>query len=148
MLEEMVKSKWSYMSVADQGNVVAFVKQQLHGTPGHPSFVTTKMAVVYVCIGKIDYPTRFPDFFSTMQSFLAEKSTWKIGLLVLKICAEEFVRNDETMVLSNRKAVLKDLLLEQLPHIMVTLQRILYELLQLVQQTTTVDPVAFEVIII
>lgn len=100
--------------------------------------------VVYVTIGKLDWPDRFPDFFSGIEALIINESSSRVGLCLMRLCAEEFVKEKDAVVLTARKTQLKSLLIAQLPSIVACLGNTLSRISDMLHDPN-IDPVKFQV---
>lgn len=129
MLEEIVQKKWREIPHADQSRLSQFVIEQLLANESTlPPFVFNKLAVgmlfvpvlhlpselnprlVYTSIGKLDWPDQFPDFFSRIEALVMNESSTRVGLCLLRMCAEEFVKENDAVIFAERKQRIKSLL--------------------------------------
>lgn len=111
-----------------------FLLSQLLQSHSRPPFVTTKLSVVFVSIGKQDWPHRYPTFLSQIESFLTSASTYRLGLSLLRLCAEEFGRENDSTIVMERKIQLKQSLVTQLPSIVASLASILQSCLSVLRK--------------
>ncbi|GAV08230.1 hypothetical protein RvY_17954 [Ramazzottius varieornatus] len=138
-LNDFVSNFWSTWALEEQKN---YIKQRLlwymstkHVSTSFPSFILTKLLKVFVDIGRNDWPEKYPDFLSHIESFVKEAELRSTGLRMLRLVSEEFI-SSRTDMSQSRKSILKANLSQRIP----TWMELVYTLIHPVVELVTVSP--------
>ncbi|PIK40064.1 putative exportin-6 [Apostichopus japonicus] len=89
--------------------------------------IRNKLIKVLVCIGKLDWPHFYPDFFNNIIQLIQQQGTTSMGLQMLLTTSEELVSPREDLS-ADRKEQLRKLLEEQIPSIFGIITHVLIEI--------------------
>ncbi|XP_038064327.1 exportin-6-like isoform X1 [Patiria miniata] len=101
-----------------------------------PTFICNKLIKVIVCIGRLDWPHFYPDFFSNIIQLIHQPQMVTLGLRMLQTTSEELASPREDLSMA-RKEQLQRLLLDQIPTILSIVTRILETILDKHRQLVT-----------
>ncbi|RWS06375.1 exportin-6-like isoform X1 [Dinothrombium tinctorium] len=89
-----------------------------------PLYIVNKTAKLIACIGRLDWPHFYPDFFSNIYQLIQSKNTSSLGLTLLETAIEELSTPRDDLS-STRKEELHKLLLNQIPQILSVLTNVM-----------------------
>ncbi|XP_033630549.1 exportin-6-like [Asterias rubens] len=101
-----------------------------------PGFICNKLIKVIVCIGRLDWPHFYPDFFTNIIQLIHQPQMAALGLRMLQTTSEELASPREDLSVA-RKEQLHRLLLDQIPTILSIVTHILETILDKHRQLVT-----------
>ncbi|CAM9999012.1 unnamed protein product, partial [Ascophyllum nodosum] len=120
-LEAAIRRRWSSIPKEERLNIRKFLFQYLAASHASlPRWVSTKLGKALVDVAKVSWPREDPDFMTELQQLASRESTRALGLDLLSLVSEEFVRLDSPLP-SGRRRELKAALVWVIPSVLQVL---------------------------
>ncbi|KAF7269338.1 hypothetical protein GWI33_017631 [Rhynchophorus ferrugineus] len=141
-LEAVISQQWFKTDWAVQDEIKSLLLYNLiYKGNNAPCFLRNKYAKLLVDIARIDWPTRYPNFFTNIIELLkSDDANQLTGLILLKTTCEEFMSINSTFENLNRKKELTRLLHSYIPIVFELLTNIIEKIGTKSKYTATATP--------
>ncbi|XP_076269879.1 exportin ellipsoid body open [Rhynchophorus ferrugineus] len=141
-LEAVISQQWFKTDWTVQDEIKSLLLYNLiYKGNNAPCFLRNKYAKLLVDIARIDWPTRYPNFFTNIIELLkSDDANQLTGLILLKTTCEEFMSINSTFENLNRKKELTRLLHSYIPIVFELLTNIIEKIGTKSKYTATATP--------
>ncbi|CAN0149336.1 unnamed protein product, partial [Pylaiella littoralis] len=103
-IEGAIRRRWSTIPKEERLHVRKFLFQYLAAShESLPRWVVTKLGKALVDVGKVSWPQEDPDFLTELMQLAGHEATRVLGLGLLSLVSEEFVRPDSPLPDARKK---------------------------------------------